>query len=980
MNFYSKLDIKQINNNNMKMKTTTKRFLILFVAVMAMMVNVNAEKVPYAKLSGSTLTFQYGELTTGTFIFDLSNENFYENLNPIASTVMYVKIEPSFAEVRFRSCSHLFYNMENLQSIAGLQYLNTSEVTNMLCMFAGCKNLKTIDVSGFNTSKVTNMKKMFFDCNRLENVDVSSFNTPNVTDMTYMFGGCDSLKTVDVSGFNTSSVTGMGGLFSGCDNLETIDVGGFNTSNVTSMKEMFDGCKSLKAIDVSGFNTSNVTNMGNMFDDCSRLENVDVSGFNTSNVTDMSYMFRYCSGLTNLDVSGFNTSNVTDMSDMFYGCEKLSSLDVSAFNTSNVTDMSGMFYECKSLASLNVSSFNTSNVANMRAMFANCSGLTNLDVSGFNTSNVTDMSSMFYYCIRLTSLDLRNFNTSNVTNMNSMFNASIRLKIIDVRNFNTSKVTNMGMMFAQCDSLTTIYCNDSWSCNNSSHMFMWSYKLKGAISYNETRNDATYANPETGYFTYKDYDLWVNGTQVTHTNYNNLSVINGVNGTVKFDNTTQTLILDNATITAANNTYAISSNLPCLRITVMGDNTLTSATNGGIRSNGSLELSGSGSSALSVSGTSALVMTSVAKNHLNITDLNLTFDGTSYYGVLSSNNSTVMEIQGDSEVKTKGVRECYSGLKDIIIPEGYEVIEPTGAYISGGKVLATDGSSVKEEWVTIGPKGYGLEVGGIPVTIKNKGNITGSNIKQGTASYDDETKTLTLTDCSIGMDYTTGTIGIKSSMDSLAIHLVGNNSIGMVDTGIESTGDVTIAGPGKLGFVICNTGIYMAGISAKDLAITDGAKLDMTLVGTGILGQTLKVTGTTRVVYRKNLRVSGGMSDVNIVASTSAISDMNKLVLNDGLSLTAPVGAKFENHAVCDKDGNVVKGKNVRFSLAGDVNNDGAVTMADANAVVNYFLATDKPSSFDVDNANVNGDADDDGKPSITMADANAIVNMFLGQ
>jgi len=83
---------------------------------------------------------------------------------------------------------------------------------------------------------------------------------------------------------------------------------------------------------------------------------------------------------------------------------------------------------------------------------------------------------------------------------------------------------------------------------------------------------------------------------------------------------------------------------------------------------------------------------------------------------------------------------------------------------------------------------------------------------------------------------------------------------------------------------------------------------------------------------------------------------------------------------VCDKDGNVVKGKNVRFSLAGDVNNDGAVTMADANAVVNYFLATDKPSNFDVDNANVNGDADDDGKPSITMADANAIVNMFLGQ
>ncbi|MCR5068591.1 MAG: Ig-like domain-containing protein [Prevotella sp.] len=59
--------------------------------------------------------------------------------------------------------------------------------------------------------------------------------------------------------------------------------------------------------------------------------------------------------------------------------------------------------------------------------------------------------------------------------------------------------------------------------------------------------------------------------------------------------------------------------------------------------------------------------------------------------------------------------------------------------------------------------------------------------------------------------------------------------------------------------------------------------------------------------------------------------------------------------------------------LLGDVNNDGSVTMADANAVVNYFLATEKPEDFDVEPADVNGDG------SITMADANAIVNMFLG-
>ena len=62
------------------------------------------------------------------------------------------------------------------------------------------------------------------------------------------------------------------------------------------------------------------------------------------------------------------------------------------------------------------------------------------------------------------------------------------------------------------------------------------------------------------------------------------------------------------------------------------------------------------------------------------------------------------------------------------------------------------------------------------------------------------------------------------------------------------------------------------------------------------------------------------------------------------------------------------------FSLPGDVNGDGNVTMADANAVVNYYLAADKSSitNFNIDAANINGDGD------ITMADANQIVNGFL--
>ena len=63
---------------------------------------------------------------------------------------------------------------------------------------------------------------------------------------------------------------------------------------------------------------------------------------------------------------------------------------------------------------------------------------------------------------------------------------------------------------------------------------------------------------------------------------------------------------------------------------------------------------------------------------------------------------------------------------------------------------------------------------------------------------------------------------------------------------------------------------------------------------------------------------------------------------------------------------------NAATVVVGDVNGDGTVTMSDANVVVNYYLATTKPSDFNKAAGDVNNDGD------ITMSDANIIVNMFL--
>ena len=241
----------------------------------------------------------------------------------------------------------MFWECENLEEIQGLEYLDTSNVTNMSAMFSGCHWLKEVDVSEFDTSNVTGMGGMFNWCSSLEEVDVSGFDTSNVTSMGWIFNGCSSLEKLDVSGFDTGNVTNMDNMFSGCSNLEKLDVSRFNTSNVTTMWEMFSGCSNLEKLDVSGFDTGSVTDMGWIFNGCSSLEKLDVSGFDTGSVTDMGYMFCECNELIKLDVSRFDTKNVTDMEAMFGGCSSLEELDLRNFDLSGIAQDSriDMFYD-----------------------------------------------------------------------------------------------------------------------------------------------------------------------------------------------------------------------------------------------------------------------------------------------------------------------------------------------------------------------------------------------------------------------------------------------------------------------------------------------------------------------------------------------------------------------------------------------------------------------------------------------------------
>ncbi len=202
--------------------------------------------------------------------------------------------------------------------------------SNASCLLQDFANLKTIDFGNcFDTSNVTDMHSMFAGCSSLTSLDLSGFDTSNVTYMSYMFQMCDNLSNVDLSSFSTSNVTNMRSTFESCGSLIRLDLTSFDTSKVTDMNSMFYECGSLTQLNLTSFDTSKVTDMAFMFTSCNSLTSLDLSNFDTSNVTNMLWMFGLCYDLTSLNLSNFDTSAVTEMDDILTGCDVLTDLNCS---------------------------------------------------------------------------------------------------------------------------------------------------------------------------------------------------------------------------------------------------------------------------------------------------------------------------------------------------------------------------------------------------------------------------------------------------------------------------------------------------------------------------------------------------------------------------------------------------------------------------------------------------------------------------
>ncbi|WOF98362.1 BspA family leucine-rich repeat surface protein [Segatella copri] len=446
-------------------------------------------------------------------------------------TIVHIVFDKSFSTYTPTTLYRFFQDLTKLETITGLEYLNTEKVTDMRSMFSNCSSLTSLDVTHFNTANVTNMGYMFYSCSSLTSLDVTHFNTAKVTDMSRMFYNCSSLTSLDVTYFNTEEVRNMSNMFDSCSSLTSLDVTHFNTANVTDMHYMFSNCVALTSLYLTNFNTEKVTYMYGMFSSCSSLTTIYASSkFVTTQVSNSSGMFYNCEKLkgeeewtndkatdkTYAKIEGgyfsggiprvkyadgtltfFLTSKET-LGENEYGIYGLGAKPDWVWKNPNVTKVTKVVFDpafanarptncyawfngCENLTNIEgIEYLNTSQVTDMHNMFYNCYHLQTTDFSGFDTRKVKDMSYMFHNCGSLKSLDISNFNTSEVTDMRGMFESCIGLTSLDLSHLNTSKVSVMASMFQSCIHLLSVNLSgwDTRNVKSMTGMFKRCHSLK----------------------------------------------------------------------------------------------------------------------------------------------------------------------------------------------------------------------------------------------------------------------------------------------------------------------------------------------------------------------------------------------------------------------------------------------------------------------------------------------------------------------
>ncbi len=319
----------------------------------------------------------------------------------------------------------------------------------------------------------------------------------------------------------------------------------------------------------------------------------------------------------------------------------------------------------------------------------------------------------------------------------------------------------------------------------------------------------------------------VAGVEVTDANSGNLTTIAGVEGKASYDPETQTLTLDNATITTNAVAGIANESATGLQVKLVGNNTITSASAAGMVIGRQTRIVGDGKLKVTSTGTSAILMQGAP---LSIEDCSVVAEGK--YGIYADKGDVkeVLTVRTAS-VEAQGASGSIAGLSNLLLVRCI-ISQPQGAaYDKALKGVAKDGGLVTDR-VVIDIEKYGLLIGGIDVTSANYDAIDQLPGVTGSLSYDPAQKILKMAYVNIPTDDDKVAVH-NQSVDGLKIEMTGDNTMsggtGCIlerPTTITGSGNMTITGTKGCGVALKNTMLTIKGVEVRVSGATEGISGD----------------------------------------------------------------------------------------------------------------------------------------------------------
>ena len=370
------------------------------------------------------------------------------------------------------------------------------------------------------------------------------------------------------------------------------------------------------------------------------------------------------------------------------------------------------------------------------------------------------------------------------------------------------------------------------------------------------------------------YGVQIAGVDVTALNCKDLSVIDGVDGKMSYDPETNTLTMKDVTINGSHINGIVNRSVEGMKIKLVGNNTITT-NEACITILQPSTISGSGTLRLKSSDNCGLYLPS-----------SLTVEGVTIYaegewGIAGQEFQTFGNVLTicNAYVEATGSSGSICDLQNLVL-DGCAITQPVGASFDANSYAVVLNDKLVTDKVVIEPDSYGIYIADKPVTTLNCKDLTSIYGVSGNASYDPDTRTLTLDNATIERNTTDGTGIVNKLVSDFTVKLIGKNTVTADMASLVLNQTSTITGDGSLHL----TSKRFCGLDMESASVTIDNTSLFVKGGYGIAGY---IGAETEVLTVRNSYVEAeGFG-------SGSISLIGKLILED-CAITQPDGAEFD--------------------------------------------------------------------------------------